>query len=120
MYTWACYLKFSVFPAQENKPTVTGMSAVEVFVIKTLRQINAQKKRFFRQLLLLRSFEKSPCLYTERYFQKCPLSITFYVKKYCNRDLDILGKEEAPLYKVRQSSKVWEQVVLSCGVGWGR
>ena len=46
MYTWACYLKFSVFPAQENKPTVTGMSAVEVFVIKTLRQINAPKSAF--------------------------------------------------------------------------
>ena len=44
MCTCACYLKFLVFPAQENKPTVTGMSAVEVFVIKTW--LDAQKSAF--------------------------------------------------------------------------
>ena len=39
------YLKFSVFPAHENKPTVTGMSAVEVFVIKTwLTRVDNQVK----------------------------------------------------------------------------
>ena len=35
MCTCVCHRMFPVFPAQENKPTVTGMSAVEAFVIKT-------------------------------------------------------------------------------------
>ena len=96
------------------------MSAVEVFVIKTLRQINAQKSVFLGNCCCCAVLKNRLACTLKGISKKCPLSITFYVKKYCNRDLDILGKEEAPLNKGRQSSKVWEQVVLSCGVGWGR
>ena len=66
MCTCVCH---RMFPAQENKPTVTGMSALEAFVIKMWLCAKLMPKKA--------QFEKSPRLYTETYFQKGLLSIVF-------------------------------------------